>query len=180
MADPISKPVYYSSVAVFTSTGLDSLASSTSLVAGLQSAVVDNTTNRYLDGWLAGKFKVNNTAPTAAKQIEVWVGALLDDTVYPDQGDGTAFGATEAAKTFVSVDVKNNALVNIATIPTDATANRIYTFSKRAIAGAFAGGVLPPKWFVWVTQSTGQALNVTGSAGGQVWFTAHQVQGVTT
>lgn len=155
-------PVYAASVAVFGANDLDGLASSGTLVAGFESNVITNT---YNDVLLAGRFKANNTAPTAG-QIQVWVGGVLNDTpTYPDVFDGTA-----SAETVTSVDIRNAILRNVATIITDATANRVYEFAPVNVA-SFFGGVMPQKWWVWVTHSMVQALNTTAGSGGQCWYT---------
>lgn len=155
-------PVYGASVAVFGSTDLDSLASSTSLIAGRESDVITNTANDVL---LAGRFKANNTAPTAG-QIVVYVGGILNDTpTYPDVFDGTS-----SAETLTSADIRNSVLKFVTSITTDTTSNRIYEFAPINISALF-GGVMPPKWWVFVTHSMVQALNATASAGGQCWYT---------
>lgn len=155
-------PIYGASVAVFGSTDLDSLAASSTLVAGRESDVITNTANDVL---LAGRFKANNTAPTAG-QIAVYVGAILNDTpTYPDVFDGTS-----SAETVTSADIRNSILRPVATITTDTTSNRVYEFAPVNIAALF-GGVMPQKWWVFVTHSMVQALNATASAGGQCWYT---------
>ena len=159
------KIAYAASVAVFGSTDLDSLASSSTWLAGWESAVIDNTANLYVDALLAGRFKANNTAPTAG-QIQVWIGAILNDTpTYPDVLDGTG-----SAETITSADIRNSIMKLAAVITTDTTANRVYEFSPVSIAQLF-GGIMPNKWFVFVTHSMVQALNTTASAGGQCWYT---------
>lgn len=155
-------PIYGASVAVFGSTDLDSLAASSTLVAGRESDVITNTANDVL---LAGRFKANNTAPTAG-QISVYVGAVLNDTpAYPDVFDGTS-----SAETVTSADIRNSILRMAASITTDTASNRVYEFAPVNIAALF-GGVMPEKWFVFVTHSMVQALNATASAGGQCWYT---------
>ena len=155
-------PVYGASVAVFGANDLDSLASSATYVAGWESAVITNVANDVL---LAGRFKANNTAPTAG-QIQVWVGAVLNDTpTYPDVFDGTA-----SAETVTSIDIRQSILRNVATIITDATCNRIYECAPTNVA-QFFGGVMPQKWRVFVTHSMVQALNATAGQGGQCWYT---------
>lgn len=155
-------PIYGASVAVFGANDLDGLASSASLVAGWESAVITNTANDVL---LAGRFKANNTAPTAG-QISVYVGGVLNDTpTYPDVFDGTS-----SAETITSADIRNACLVHAKTIITDATANRIYEFAPLNVAALF-GGAMPQKWWVFVTHSMVQALNATAGAGGQCWYT---------
>lgn len=155
-------PMYGASVAVFGSTDLDGLASSTTFVAGWESGVITNAANDVL---LAGRFKANNTAPTAG-QIQVWVGAALNDT--PDYPDG--FDGTSSAETLLTADIRNSILALGAVMVTDTTANRIYEFKPVSIATLF-GGVMPQKWFVFVTHSMVQALNTTASSGGQCWYT---------
>jgi len=152
---------YTGAITVFGANDLDSLAASSSLVAGLESNVITNT---YDDVLLSGRFKANNTSPTAGL-IQVYVGSLLNDTEYPDVFDGTM-----SAETITSVDIRNAILVMAAGIVTDTTSNRIYEFRRRSVAALF-DGVMPPKWFVFVTHSMVQTLNATTGAGGQVWYT---------
>ena len=158
------KIAYASAVTVYSASALDSLASSSTLVAGLESPVIDNTSNLYLDVLLSGRFKANNTAPTAGL-IQVYVGSLLNDTEYPDVFDGT-----ESAETVTSVDIRNSTLICAASITTTTTATRIYEFSRRSVAELF-GGSMPPKWFTFVTHSMVQTLNTTTNNGGQLWYT---------
>lgn len=157
---------YAASAAVFAATDLDSLAHSASLVGGFESNAIDNATNKYVDALLSGRFKANNTAPTAGGQIQMWVGSILDDAPnYPDVFDGTA-----STETVTSADIRNSALRLAGSVTNDATANRIYEMAPTSVAALF-GGIMPKKWFVFVTQSTGQALNATASNGGQCWYT---------
>lgn len=158
------KIAYAASATVFGANDLDSLASSTTWVAGWESAVIDNTTNLYVDALLAGRFKANNTAPTAG-QIQVFVGAILEDTpTYPDVFDGTG-----SAETITSADIRNSILRPAAAIITDTTSNRIYEFAPVSVASLF-GGIMPPKWWVFVAHSMVQTLNVTTGQGGQCWY----------
>jgi len=158
-------PIYAASVPVFGTNDLDGLASSTTLLAGWESAVI---TNVYNDVLLSGRFKANNTAPTAG-QISVFAGTWINDAPsYPDVFDGTS-----SAETITSADIRNAILVPVKTIITDTTPNRIYEFSQVNLAPLF-GGVMPQKYFTFVTHSMVQALNTTAGAGGQCW-----IQGVT-
>jgi len=156
---------YTTSASVFSTDGiLDSLASSSTWLAGEESNVIDNSVNLFLDAYLAGRFKANASTPTAG-QIRVYVGALLDDSKYPDVFDGT-----ESAETITSADIRDSILKLAAFIPTDTTANRVYEFAPVSIAQLF-GGVMPRKWFVFVTHSMVTALNATANNGGQCWYT---------
>lgn len=155
--------VYAAAATIFAGTDLDSLASSSTWLAGRESSVIDNTSNKYVDALLSGRFKANASTPTAG-QIQIWVGELLNDTEYPDVMDGTG-----SAETFTSAEIQRSSMKLAHVIVTDATANRIYEFSGISVAQLF-GGVLPPKWFVFVAHSMVTALNATGSAGGQMWY----------
>lgn len=156
------QPTYGAAVAVFGTTDLDGLASSTALLAGRASAVITNTANDVL---LAGRFKANNTAPTAG-QILVYVGGILNDTpTYPDVFDGTSKAAT-----VTSAGIRAAILRQVISIDTDTTANRVYEFAPINLS-PFFGGVMPAKWWAFATHSMVQTLNTTANAGGQCWYT---------
>jgi hypothetical protein len=149
MAD---RKIFYAASADVTIT-LAALAASSTLVAGRESATVDNSLNLYLDYLLSGKV-TTGTAPTAGI-IEVWVVAELDDTTWPDVFDGT-----ESAETVTTRDILTSCARLAASMTTDATANRTYPFAKISVASLF-GGVCPRKFVVFVTHSTVAALNAT-------------------
>lgn len=135
---------------------LASLASSTTFVAGQESAVVDNSTNKYMDALLTGLVTVGTT-PTINTQILVYVFGQMDDTpTYPDVMDGT-----ESAETLTSAGVGRGFLKLAASLDVDATtSNRGYYFGPVSVAALF-GGVLPQRWSAFVTHNTGVALNST-------------------
>src|SRR5215210_4483663 len=81
-------PLYGTATAVTIT--LASLASSTT-DAGRQSAVIDNTSIDAIDFAIGGKI-TTGTGPTAAKQIEVWLAASYDGTIF-DGGLSTADAA---------------------------------------------------------------------------------------
>ena len=133
-----------------------SLVSSTTFVAGQESAVVSNVSDKYVDALLSGRITVGTT-PTTNTNILVYVFSALDDVPnYPDVMDGT-----DSAETITSAGVGTGYLKLAATLTVDsATSNRVYEFSQVAIAPLF-GGVLPARWSVFVTHNTGVALNST-------------------
>lgn len=133
-----------------------SLASSATFVAGQESSVVDNTTNKYVDAVLYGKIRVGTT-PTVNTEIRVYVfGAPGDAATYPDVMDGT-----DSAETLTSVGVGRGFLKLAAALDVDATtSDRDYPFLVASLAQIF-GGVLPQRWSVFVTHNTGVALNAT-------------------
>ena len=133
---------------------LASLASDTSLLTGRESAVIDNSTNLYLDILISGKITAG-TSPTASRSIEVWAVGSWDGTNWPDVFDGT-----ESAETITSADIKASVCRFVAAMATANTSDRTYHFGPMSLASAF-GGTLPPKVVLFVTHSTGVALNST-------------------
>lgn len=133
---------------------LASLASDTNLLAGRESAAVDNTGTLALDYLVSGKITAG-TSPTAARQIEVWAVGSWDGTTWPDVFDGT-----DSDETITSADIKAAACRLLSTMATANTSDRTYHFGPVSIASAF-GGVVPPKFVVFVVHNTGVALNAT-------------------
>jgi hypothetical protein len=133
---------------------LANLASDTNLLTGRESAVIDNTANLYLDILVSGKITAG-TSPTASRSIEVWAVGSWDGTNWPDVFDGT-----ESAETITSADIKASVCRFVAAMATANTSDRTYHFGPVSLASAF-GGTLPPKVVLFVTHSTGVALNST-------------------
>jgi hypothetical protein len=133
---------------------LASLASDTNLLTGRESATIDNSTNLYLDILVSGKITAG-TSPTAARSIEVWAVGSWDGTNWPDVFDGT-----ESAETITSADLKASVCRFVAAMATANVTDRAYHFGPVSLASAF-GGTLPPKVVLFVTHSTGVALNST-------------------
>lgn len=136
---------------------LTGLATSSTLVAGREATAVDNTTNKYLDYHLAGKV-TTGTTPTDLKTIQVWGYGQVEDTPeYPDVFDGT-----DSAETVTSSDIRNAGLNFICDTGTNNTSDRTYWFKPCSIAAAF-GGVVPPRWGIFVVHDTGVNLNATAT-----------------
>jgi hypothetical protein len=85
----------YGATTVITAS-LASLASDTNLLAGLESAVIDNTTDGFEDIIISGKV-TTGTSPTAARQIEVWAVAW-DSNGWPDVFDEITRKSNEKLK----------------------------------------------------------------------------------
>jgi hypothetical protein len=136
-----------------------SLATSSSSLAGRESTVVDNTSNKYLDALVSGQI-TTGTTPTVNKTISIYVYAPLkvasSTFTYPI-ATTTALTAADAAATF-EADQRNN-LKLAAAMNVSATSDRAYSFAF-SVAQLF-GGVMPLKWGVWVTHDTGVNLNST-------------------
>lgn len=145
---------------------LASLATSATFVAGRESTVVDNTTNKYIDAIVSGQVTVGTT-PTTAKQIVVYVYAPLKVVTgtftYPI-ATTTALTAADAAATF-EIDQLNQ-LRFAASANVIATSDRAYSFAPFSVAALF-GGVMPLKWGLYVAHNTAVNLNATA---GNHWF----------
>lgn len=146
-------------IAYGTSTALTnaiaSLGTSSTWVAGYESDVVDNTTNKYPDYSFEGKVRVGTT-PTINTEIRIYVVASFDGTTWPDVFDGTT-----GAETITSAGVGNAFLKLAAVLSVDSTtSDRDYPFSF-TVASLF-GGVVPAKFVVFTTHNTGVNLNATG------------------
>ncbi len=137
---------------------LASLASDTTLLTGVESDAVDNTTNLDLDHVVSGMI-TTGTTPTVSTRIEVWAYASYRTAAgvpsFPDVLDGTS-----SAETLTSANVKNAMLRLVAVITVDATSNRAYYFAPVSIAALFGG--MPKFWGLFVTHNGVAALNATG------------------
>ena len=145
---------------------LASLPTSSTMVAGRESTVVDNTTNKYLDYLVRGQI-TTGTSPTTGKTVAVYVYAPLkvasSTATYPKAGS-TALTGADAAATF-DAEQRSGALIFAGAASINSTSDRAYSFAF-SIASLF-GGFVPLKWGLWVTHDTGQNLNATA---GNHWF----------
>ena len=130
-----------------------SLASDTNLLAGLESSIIDNTTDGFEDIILSGK-ATTGTSPTASRQIEVWAIAW-DSNAWPDVTDGTS-----SSETLTSADIKASLCKAVAIMPTNNTSDRAYFFTGVSAKQVF-GGVLPSKFVLFIVHNTGVNLNAT-------------------
>lgn len=154
MADATRK-ITYAARAGITIT-LASLGSSATFVAGRESTVIDNTTNRYIDALVGGLITVG-TSPTADTFIHIWVYAAYTDTpTYPDVLDGT-----DSAETMTSEGVRDSVLKLGASIRVDATTSDRGYYFQFNVASLF--GRMPDKWGLFIAHNTGVNLNATGS-----------------
>jgi hypothetical protein len=144
----------YSAETAMTVTGLASLASSPT--AGWQSAVVDNTTDLYLDALVQVVLDFANTAPGASQAAYVYAyGGLA--TTYSDPASGS-----QGAITLPDVTTSPNKLRLIGTIPYSVQ-NEVAESSPMSVCAAFAG-LLPPKWGLVIVNHSGAALDASGHA----------------
>lgn len=138
---------------------LASLGTSATLVAGRQSTIVTNVTNKFLDALVTGRV-TTGTTPTTGKTIAVYVfvptSVAASAFTYPIAG-ATTLGETDAAATF-DAEQRGGALHFAQGMMINATSDRAYTFSFniRQVVG-----YMPLKWGLFVTHDTAVALNAT-------------------
>ena len=134
---------------------LASLASSASWLAGRESTLVDNTTNKYLDYKLAGKITVGTT-PTINTEIRVYVLSMLNDASWPG-----GFTGVDSARTASSAGSIGSAWQLARVLAVDATTSDLaYNFDVGSVAQLY-GGVCPRKFLVFVSHNTVAALHAT-------------------
>ncbi len=151
--------VNYGTDAAFTQTNLDGIASSTTWVSGWTSGAIDNTSTKAVDYLVSGQFQVES-AGLSAGVINVYAYAALNDTpTWPDLFSAGTEG-TEGTATLHDTEIRDT-LRLVASIVTDTTASRYYSFQPVSIASLF-GGVVPTHWALFVAQSTGTTLETTG------------------
>jgi hypothetical protein len=128
---------------------LQSLASSAT--AGWQSAVVDNTSNLYLDAVVQIVLSTANTAPANSKGMFVFAYGGVETGVYSNPASGS-----EATLTLLDVTTTAQTMRQIGFLPYT-TQNETVESSPLSVAAAF-GGVLPPFWGVAIMNHSGAAL----------------------
>lgn len=140
----------------------ENVASSSTFVAGVESAVYDNTSNKDVDVLIAGTWTCG-TSPTANTQVLIYVFAVRDDApFYPDVMDGTS-----SAETITSAGVGQGFLKLGAVLSVDTTtSNRAYDCGPFSVAQLF-GGICPNKFGLFITHNTG--VNSNSTSGNHVW-----------
>ena len=151
----------FQAVQAMTVTNLHSLASSPT--AGWGSAVVDNSTNLFLDALMRIKLDPANTAPANSKAFFIYGYSGLNDTTYATTGASTGgTPGTEGALTFPDITANPVNLPLLKVIPYVAQ-DVVIVSPVFSIALGF-GGALPPKWGVGLVNHSGAALAASGNA----------------
>jgi len=141
----------FASAVTFTTTSLATLASAAAGGSTWQSAVVDNTTNLYLDAHVQCNVGVGSGTIGNDQCAYVYAYASLDGgTTYPD-------AVTGSEGTFTAQNPTQLRLIGVINIPTASTTYKSEPFS---VAAAF-GGALPPSWGLAVRNYSGIALNAS-------------------
>jgi hypothetical protein len=161
------KPKYLASVTM-TVTGLQSLAASSTRLAGWESAAIDivgMSGGPPADILLSGTF-VAGGANSQAGQIDVWViGALNDTPTWPDVFDGT-----DGAETVTSANVLQACGRVAISITGDNVTSRSYSMAPVSVATLF-GGTLPDQIVVFVSHNIQTSTNTWASSGNALWYT---------
>lgn len=146
----------------------ENVASSSTFVAGVESGAISNISNLDVDHLISGKWTTNTgTNVTANTQVQIWVVAPISDdlsstVVWPDVFDGTS-----SAETVTSAGVLQSCGRLAAVLNVDAVTQSVaYPCAPFSVAALF-GGVLPPRYVIFITHNTGQVSNTT--AGNHVW-----------
>jgi hypothetical protein len=139
----------WATLVAMTVTNLHSLASSAT--AGWQSAVVDNSTNLYLDALVTVVLDFANTAPANDKAAYVYAYGGVESGVYTNPASGT-----EGAITLVSIATTAQALRLIGVVPYT-TQNEVAEAGPFSVGAAF-GGALPSFWGIVIMNYSGAAL----------------------
>lgn len=145
----------YGDLTTMTVTSLQSLTDS--LTAGWQSAVVDNTSDKYLDALVQVTIDFANTAPANDKKVYVFAYGGIESGVYTNPASGS-----QGAITVVDFSANESAFKLIGTLPYT-TQDEVAESQPMAVAQAF-GGVMPPYWGLIVMNRSGAAFAASGNA----------------
>lgn len=161
------KPKLLASVSLVSS-GLNSLAASSSRLAGYETAAVEN--GAYSGGpcadYLISGYVKAAAANHNAGQIDISVvGALNDAPAWPDVFDGTA-----STETVTSANIFASICKPVATILGDSTNDRVYPFGPTGIAQLF-GGYVPDQWLLFIAHNIHTSTNAWASSGHEIWYT---------
>lgn len=146
------QPAYSSPVTI--TMDLTALGASATFVAGRESNEIDNTSNKYMDALVLGRFIVGTT-PTLPCQLNVylWGANVSLATTAIDVLDGA-----DSAETLTNTTVLTNALRLARFNPILVnTSNLTYDILPFAVA-PFFGGVMPQFWGLYVAHNMTAAL----------------------
>lgn len=147
-----------SNLAYAASSGITITLNSLANNSARQSAVVDNSTNKYLDALVGGTFKTATGTLASPGYINVYAYALTDGTNY--SGGASGSDAAYTLPTYKQLVLLGTVYIN--------TANVVENMSPKSVAAAF-GGTLPQKWGIVVENQSG--LTLDASAGGALSYT---------
>lgn len=137
---------------------LASLATSSGPTAGRCSSSYSNATNKDEIMAVAGQITVGTT--TTSGVIEIWSFAQRKDGTWPDLFTA-AYSGSDGGFTVRSREVLQGGAVLVSSLTVLASLSNVpFSFGPRDISELF--GYPPKEWAVFVTHSSGVALNATG------------------
>ena len=145
----------YGSVSTLTFT-LTTLAHSSTLDLGRQSAVADNTSGAddAIDALVGGIVTTSTTASTL-RQIEIWS--------FGSWNNGSTFSIRAASTVDAGLNVSSmKTNMRLLTIIPAMQGASTYAWGPFSVAQAY-GGVLPTKWGIFLTHNTGVGLSANGN-----------------
>lgn len=145
--------INYAAPVSMTVTNLNS--NSSSATNAWMSAVVDNTSNLYLDALVQVVLDFANTAPANDKAAYVYAYGGVESGVYSNPISGT-----EGDATLLDITSNPNNLKLIG-VMAYGTTNEIAQSPPFSVANAF-GGLLPPYWGVVIVNYSGASLAANG------------------
>lgn len=148
----------YGTDSTLTQTNLDGISSSSTLLAGWTSGVQTTASDDVL---VSATFQLESTGLSAGR-IHVYAYTVLEDDgpTWPDIFSAGTEG-TEGTATVHNAQIRDSAMRLIWACDTATTASLFYSMPQTGLA-QFFGGVLPVKWALFVTQSSGSTLETTG------------------
>jgi hypothetical protein len=149
--------VNYAASANLTVTNLHSLPTSSTWLAGWESALIDNTTDKYTDYRLTAKLTAGSSPTGNPGEARMYVVGMLDDSTWPDVFDGT-----ESTETITDTEIRDAICRLAAVTQTDTTSGDVYYLDCPSVAALF-GGNLPAKFVVFITHSMGVNLAASGN-----------------
>lgn len=156
----------YVATVTLTTTNLQSLASSQTLIAGWCSASVNNTSNTYNDFQYAFQFTSHASSRQSGNLLVAAVSALNDTPTWPAVSSGTL--GTEGALAFADLFRRDALIRPLWSFAVDNTASAIYCTPKLSIAAAF-GGYVPTYHCIFIAQNfattTAAGLASSGNTG---------------
>lgn len=159
------KPLYTATGTAYTISP-ENVASSSTLVAGVESGAYNNTSSLYSDVLVSGLWTCGTT-PTSGTTCQVWVVPALTDNIagtvtWPDVFDGTASGETAT-----SAGILAGCAYSAGSVYIDATtSNRAYYFRQFSIRALL--GYMPTNHVLFVSHNS--AVNSNTTAGNHAWY----------
>ena len=129
------------------------LATSATLIAGVESTQIDNTTNKYIDALVFGRVSVGTT-PTVNTTIAIYVyaGDVSLGTTAVNDLTGTA-----GAASLTNIGIRDSWKLGATVFVSATTSDVAYEVQPFSVAQLF-GGNMPKFWGLYLTHNTVAAL----------------------